>query len=341
MALRALKSRDIVTKVVSKCGNFRVSAVTSRSVLQETIDRHDLYGRTHHHMHFMQLCGTNISFAALLSSFLQDEERVISRFSAEEATTVSESLALGEVRSFVSNVDSETSPGALHVQRILYNRAKPVMSVTVLHVDEMVEALDLPLSCDWASIAAYNLSPHVWNFFRKSEGTDSSVWLGCKVSEVVDGDCRGRAVSYFNGGLLLQPIVTQNGSSAEMTKRLQKCLQMALADDVFLSRLTTRSEEHGCAVQDMLSLATGDYEGAMEVALALRQSTVDMTNCRGFICPLREAFGLSAKEFQVAIDARTATRTPIDFFCTKAGNDALLILEKRREKCCKANVRSA
>jgi hypothetical protein len=108
-----------------------------------------------------------------------------------------------------------------------------------------------------------------------------------------------------------------------MTKRLQKCLQMALADDVFLSRLTTRSEEHGCAVQDMLSLATGDYEGAMEVALALRQSTVDMTNCRGFICPLREAFGLSAKEFQVAIDARTATRTPIDFFCRCSKADFL------------------
>ena len=255
-ALDRMKRRDIAMKVVSRCGRYRISAVTTTSLLQTIIDRHELHCSD---APFLNLLGTQLSFTNLLAAMGEGEERVECRFESQfGAACVSESLALGECRAYVATGQSElVLPNTLSVKRVLYNHRSPVTSVTSARFEtELPEEVlrdslrfigSGPGSWDnvnaqshsndalWSKYAApaekraklgflLNLTPHAVHFFRQSEGIPSAVLLTTSVEDVTPSDggsSSGKKVIH-SGGVLVQPLAHSTERDNDVPPAIEK-----------------------------------------------------------------------------------------------------------------------
>ena len=86
-----LLKRDITVNAISRCGKFRVTAVSAPNILKETVRRHNL---TNCSGSFkwdpktaIPLLGQVISFSNLTASWLSHEERVKTAFSTVQNGT--------------------------------------------------------------------------------------------------------------------------------------------------------------------------------------------------------------------------------------------------------------
>ncbi|RNF17426.1 putative heat shock protein 33 [Trypanosoma conorhini] len=194
---RRLRSRDMTLRVATKNGKLRLAYASTLGLLRETIRRHRLATHTHGHRPFLELLGTHLSFTNLLAVLQEGEERVSSRFTADEATIVTEALALGECRCYVrgeNNDSAQWPPFSLKVERALYGRRAPFTSMTAARLDlifpvEEVGELSDADAMSWLRIGLgnmpreklleyfrHNISLHGYNFFRQSEGSTSTLW---------------------------------------------------------------------------------------------------------------------------------------------------------------------
>ncbi|KEG09812.1 hypothetical protein DQ04_04591010 [Trypanosoma grayi] len=193
---RRIRAADITLRVATKDGTARVVYASTSGLLRETLRRHNLAARTHGHRPFLQLLGTHLSLTNMLAALQEGEERVASRFTAEEATIVVEALALGECRCYVRgdcNATIEGPPFPFSVGRTLYGQSQPFWSTTAAQLgqflteeeeEETNEGNSVPIALGLADVPReellanfhYNISLHGYNFFRKSEGSASALW---------------------------------------------------------------------------------------------------------------------------------------------------------------------
>ncbi|CAJ1031808.1 putative Hsp33 protein [Leishmania utingensis] len=80
-----------------------------------------------------------------------------------------------------------------------------------------------------------------------------------------------------------------------------------------LQLLVDRCAERHTTCQHILSLVSGDYEGAYQVAVAARQYSDDPAQVAAVVDPIRRALGV--QDFVTPLAATEAARTGIDFFC--------------------------
>lgn len=343
MSTHKLKTRDIATKVVSKCGTLRFAVASTRSIADATLRTHRLVPRTYGNVPFLQLACGNITFAAMLASLLQSEERVESRLVTPAATAVAESSALGECRSYVSNSMPEVLPNTLRVQRILYEQSKPVVSATTAvwegDLSESVDPLQTLTPQQIDCLMTSDMTMHAMNFWRKSEGAQAAVLAKCKVrvneedetysdwavqescgvlaQSIVDGGANDAALAALQLGLL-HASTTRDGSRSSTSSS-------SLPDEALWTSVMQRNQ-HDTIVQDLLSLASGDFEGSFAVATKLRQVTEEVSKVRDAIQPLRLAMKLPERPL-CELDVQTADRTPLDVFCRCSKADFLAALK--------------
>ena len=325
-----LKTRDIATKVVSKCGTFRFAVASTKHIATSTLQTHRLVPRTYGNVPFLQLACGNVTFAAMLASLLQSEERVESRLVTPAATAVAEVSALGECRSYVSNTMPEVLPNTLRVQRVLYEQSKPVVSATTaVWEGDLAEAVDpqgtlsLP---QVESLMSNDMTIHAMNFWRKSEGAKAAVLAKCKV-QVDEEDTTYNNWSVDEScGVIAQSIV-DGGAHDRTLAALQLGLLQASASQEQLWNDVMRRNQHDTVVQDLLSLVSGDYEGAYAVATKLRQVTEEASKVRAALQPLREAMNLPTSQPLCELDVGSSERTPLDVFCRCSKADFLVALK--------------
>ncbi|KAK7201045.1 hypothetical protein NESM_000164500 [Novymonas esmeraldas] len=267
--LHAFRTRDITLRVPSKDHLLRVSFCSTRHLLAETIRRHDLLHSTGAHLSFLQLLGTQLTFANLLASAQEGEERVEVRFTAEEATILTEALALGECRCYLRPeynaqlVEQGLPPFPLRVNRVLYRQERPFSSLVHADLAEVLrpppdtthsattrdgagESGEVPFSlCTpgmaervpleaWRSFFAYNTTIHAYNYLRRSDASVPAVWMHTSVNS--------RALR--DAGLL-----AANGTDAHTAQR--------------------RLQPKGCAGGDTATVAGAEEEEALRRALPL------------------------------------------------------------------------
>lgn len=141
----SLRTRDITLRVPSKDRLSCTVFCSTRDILRQAVDRHDWIASTNAHAPFLRLVGTHITFTNLLAALQEGEERVESRFTADEATVATSALALGECVAYLSpsyNAELMEKSGALpfplKVDRILYNQPRPFTSLVNAHYEELV-----------------------------------------------------------------------------------------------------------------------------------------------------------------------------------------------------------
>ncbi|EKG05749.1 hypothetical protein TCSYLVIO_003172 [Trypanosoma cruzi] len=193
---RRLRSRDMTLRVTTKDGTLRLVYASTLGLLRETLRRHRLAARTHGCCPFLELLGTHLSFTNILAALQEGEERVSSRFTADEATVVTEALALGECRCCVhgdNNGSIEGPPFPLIVERALYGRRQAFTSATSARFDRIfsedeeeindadaMSTLRIGLKntpCEkLMEYFRHNISLHGYNFFCQSEGLTSALW---------------------------------------------------------------------------------------------------------------------------------------------------------------------
>lgn len=203
-AERRMRTRDVALRVSSKCGTVRVVYASTVGLLRETARRHRLAARTHGHRPFLELVGTHLTFTNILAALQEGEERVASRFTADEATVATEALALGECRCHVRddrNATAEGPPFLLRVDRVLYGQGRPFSSVTAARLDLLVSGDEEGRRADDAVSAGrlgvgdvprdklmeyfrHNISLHGYNFFRQSEGSTSALWCCTRLDDL-------------------------------------------------------------------------------------------------------------------------------------------------------------
>lgn len=170
--------------------------------------RHKLLERTKTHCPFWQLLGTNLSFTNLLASSMgKDEERVLTRFTSNEATIAVESLALGECRAHLQGTHNQKLVGEgqpqfpLRVDRILYEQKKPFTSIVAANLSNLVTQKEKPADNDEEPTPLlclkgindallqgyfhYNMTLHAYHFLRQSEAISGMVWLHSDVRRQV------------------------------------------------------------------------------------------------------------------------------------------------------------
>jgi redox-regulated HSP33 family molecular chaperone len=208
--LHSLRTRDITLRIPSKDRLLRISFCSTRYLLAETIRRHSLLRLTGANIPFLQLLGTQLTFTNLLASALEGEERVETRFTTEEATILTEALALGECRCYLrpefnAQLEEQRRPTfPLRVNRILYRQQTPFSSL--VHAD-LAELLQPPTStanhaqdgevadhavpfslCTpttgsrvpldaWTEFFSHNSTLHAYNYLRRSDGCVPAVWM--------------------------------------------------------------------------------------------------------------------------------------------------------------------
>eukprot|EP00744_Colponema_vietnamica_P026286 GILI01038930.1.p1 GENE.GILI01038930.1~~GILI01038930.1.p1 ORF type:complete len:473 (-),score=91.09 GILI01038930.1:73-1458(-) len=331
-AVFAHKTRDVALKVVSKCGLYRICAVSTTNPLQQTIDRHNLHSLE---SPALDPLGTHISLTNLIASMLQGEERLECKFMANfDVSLVCESLALGECRAYLGNSRPGTMDNVLSVQRVLYNNTDPALSATVASFDDVLpEELYKPTFSimgtggDDAKAERFlksaveharhrfnlNLTPHAFHYFRQSEGIPTAVLLTSSVEddyshlttgaagEGVPSEARKRVV--HSTGVLVQPLaidMEKENKTPLVIRKLQNlfngialCPAPPTVSAIAHTALGLRNSEEGLLVQDILSLVTGDYSGARAVAAAARQmNTEDVETVRLQYQPIRDRYGL-------------------------------------------------
>ncbi|KAH9580057.1 Heat shock protein Hsp33 [Trypanosoma melophagium] len=216
---RRLRTRDITLRVPTKSGNVRLVYANTRNLLKETIRRHQLGTRTHGHRSFLELVGSHLTFTNILAALQEGEERVISRFTADHATIITESLALGESRCYIRGENNESNidltPFPLKVDRILYGQRQPFSSMTAARLDNLIcdneeedsvgGGLDISTSNNnnntmkqvpralglqdlphelLQEYFRYNISLHGYNFFRQSEGAAVALWCSSHLRDI-------------------------------------------------------------------------------------------------------------------------------------------------------------
>lgn len=212
--LHSFRTRDITLRIPSKDHLIRVAFCSTRHLLAETIRRHNLLRLTGANVPFLQLLGTQLTFTNLLASAQEGEERVETRFTTEEATILTEALALGECRCYLrpdynAQLEERGEPTfPLRVNRILYRQQTPFSSL--VHAD-LAELLQPPTSSDkkeggvsssdahelagvpfslytpgmaarvpleaWTDFFAHNSTLHAYNYLRRSDGSVPAVWM--------------------------------------------------------------------------------------------------------------------------------------------------------------------
>lgn len=163
-----LRTRDVALRLRTRDGMHRICFCSSSRLLSETIRRHDLLRRTHRHARFLELVGTQLSWNNLLAAQYDHEERVEMRFTGDEATIVSEALALGECRCYIAAEHNATAPSTeeqeeqekehteslcagraafgLRVNRVRYHQSKPFSSRTAARLEEVCVGEELSQS---------------------------------------------------------------------------------------------------------------------------------------------------------------------------------------------------
>lgn len=143
--LHTLRTRDLTLRVPSKDRCSRVVFASTRGILAETIDRHDLIASTDGHVPFLRLAGSLFTLANILASLQDGEERVDLRFTGDEATIVAEALALGECRAYPRPTfnaqlveQHQMPPFPLKVDRVLYNQTQPFSSMLTANFSEIL-----------------------------------------------------------------------------------------------------------------------------------------------------------------------------------------------------------
>lgn len=139
-------SRDRVVRAITKNGKFRVAVVKSTDTAQTAMENHQLGGLTAY------LLARALSGAALLSSFLKGEERIVLQFDGTGPVRMIyvEALQVGEIRGFAKNAEgivdaaSEVkvltdalSVGFLKVSKYLYNKFEPATGIVELHKSDI------------------------------------------------------------------------------------------------------------------------------------------------------------------------------------------------------------
>ncbi|GET90769.1 hypothetical protein, conserved [Leishmania tarentolae] len=391
--MHAFRTRDITLRVPSKDKLVRFSFCSARHLLAETIRRHGLLRSTGAHLDFLQLLGTQITFANLLASALEGEERVETRFTAEEATILTEALALGECRCYLrpeynaqlEERDLPTFP--LRVNRILYGQEKPFSSVVHADLGELLqppceaastsaaastctnEASGVPFSLyvpgmarrvpveAWKSFFSYNSSLHAYNYLRRSDGSIPAVWMQSRIDAASlrdhgflsadgtvaaaawqpDETCRGndgekkaqdahRALLRtipFSFGVVVTPLaagVAVDQRVSQLNRAVMEAAALLSASPgsgatatSALQPLLERCAETHTTCQYILSLVSGDHDGAYQAAVAARQYSAEPAHVAAVVDPIRRALGV--QDFVVPLEATEAVRTGLDFFC--------------------------
>ncbi|KAG5472385.1 hypothetical protein LSCM1_03784 [Leishmania martiniquensis] len=389
----AFRARDITLRVPSKDKLLRFTFCSTRHLLSEAIRRHDLLRSTGAHLDFLQLLGTQLTFANLLASALEGEERVEVRFTAEEATILTEALALGECRCYLrseynAQLEERGLPTfPLRVSRIMYRQEKPFTSVVHADLAEILqpppdvvsstaavathtsEANDVPLSLylpgifrqvpleAWKRFFSYNSSLHAYNYLRRSEGCVPVVWLHSRIdatsllhhgflntdgnaasaSQQYDAACSDavkekkvqevqRALSHAIP-LSFGVVVTPLAAGVSVDRRVGQLNRVVLKAAAQLSAsseggattisplqpLVDRCAERHTTCQHILSLVSGDHDGAYQAAVAARQYSDDPGQVAALVNPIRRALGVH--DFVIPLAATEAERAGLDFFC--------------------------
>jgi redox-regulated HSP33 family molecular chaperone len=336
-AVLALKSRDAATKVITKCGGYRLTTVTCSSILRETIKRHKLMELTANNTNFLERLGQCIAFTNCLAATLQKEERVELKYTSNECTTAVDSMALGECRARVYNSDEHATPHTLRVSRVLYNNAQPVVSVTKATLEECAERLELifhnknqqtltPALLEVAeSYLEQDFAPHAFNFMAKSEGSlDTALFLSAIVDMETD------TVTCCGGMLHAIALADASASTALGRSLLRSSLNPNSSD--LLRKLVVESSRAGALTQTILSLMTGDEEGAAASCVHTRQHALPLAGEHSSdeaALLLRKSLLLLHQEDNVGksqrlvLDSSTAEKTLLDFFCRCSKKDLL------------------
>lgn len=376
------KSRDVAVKTVSRCGNVRISVANTLNASKAAIQRHSvpLGGESLSegtgqsiapHLRMSEI----INFSTLLASFLDQEERVAMHHKFAGAHhLVSESMALGECRGYASfsndgdDVEGHSSSSnkmeSIRVDRVLYRQARPVTSVASMSYDEFHEFLQAQYPAPQSQLALHSkmlfersLTPHAWNFYRKSEGVAATVLVHSAMTEErgeVPSSSSSSSIHeqlVYNTGLILQPIVSEQVTST-LASLQRACFVLAAAtatpadprtqaggcvEDASLaavaaawrSTLLKRAQEDRTNIQDLLSFATGDYESAFAVAEGCRLPTSTIASCANNIEPLRKLLLGNDSTQTIELDSSEGAmqRTPIDFFCRCSKEDFIRVLK--------------
>lgn len=387
--LHSFRTRDITLRVPSKDHLVRVSFCSTAHLLAETIRRHDLLRVTEGNVPFLQLLGTQLTFTNLLASAQEGEERVETRFTGEEATILTEALALGECRCYLrSEYNAQLEEAGqptfpLRVNRILYNQHTPFSSLVHADLAELLQpppstsleaathadasvpfslftptmAQRVPLAA-WTAFFAHNSTLHAYNYLRRSDGCVPAVWMHSALDQAVlqkegllgvDGTPMPASHATTAGGV--------ETAEAETAQLLQKALRRAISHSFgvvvtplaagdavdrqvgHLNRVLTeaaallhtpldsdtaavssplqplleRCREKHTTCQHVLSLLTGDHDGAHASAVAARQYSEDPAAVAAVVDPIRRALGV--EDVVIPLAATEAVRTGLDFFC--------------------------
>lgn len=258
--LHSLRTRDITLRVPSKDHLVRFSFCSTRYLLAETIRRHNLLRLTGANLPFLQLLGTQLTFTNLLASAEEGEERVETRFTAEEATILTEALALGECRCYLRpEYNAELAEQGLptfplRVNRILYRQHAPFTSVVHADLAELLQppakegsgaaadtavpfSLYIPTMASrvppeaWGDFFAYNSTLHAYNYLRRSDGCVPAVWMHAALDAAVlhaDDLLHPDGTAVSTDTLEVNPVSTAEEDDGKTAEKAAEALQRTL-----------------------------------------------------------------------------------------------------------------
>ncbi|CCW61646.1 unnamed protein product [Phytomonas sp. EM1] len=192
----------------------------------------------------------------------------------------------------------------------------------------------------------YNISLHGYNLFRQSDGCAAAIFahtslsaqrieelaraLMCEESEIENHKAKWLtalpSIIPLSFGVVVQPLAAGNVIEWQLW-RLQSALMQAgtalattetrihrIPDDVLALRdLFERCAATHTTCQYILSLISGDYEGAHAASARARQFTHPIEEVTAIVQPLRRA--LDINDISIELNASAAVRTGLDFFC--------------------------
>lgn len=125
------QNRDRVVRIVSTGSKFRAVCVRNTQAANTAMEKHRLSATA------TTLLARAMACASMLSSFLTGEERIIVQADGggKIRRVYAESIHVGEVRGFAREAEAPAeglSDGIFKVQKIIYNRYKPVEGIVKL-----------------------------------------------------------------------------------------------------------------------------------------------------------------------------------------------------------------
>jgi hypothetical protein len=282
----------------------------------------------------VEVVGQCIAFANCLAATLHKEERIELKYAANGCTTAVECLALGECRAKVVCTGEEASSRTLHVSRVLYNKAQPVMSVTETALDEFearmlevcprlkeMEPSHLRAVAD--SILDENFTPHAENFLVKSEGNPEAALL---LFSSFDPE---KDVITCCGGLL-QPLAISDEAAVAALRQSLLLTTLTPRKSETIRAALSNSSTSGNLTETLLTLLSNDREGAAATCAKTRQLVLR----DGPENPSEPALQISLSMLfqtgltpKLELDPSTAEKTLVDYFCRCSKNNLLLHLK--------------